>query len=142
MSKYYQGTYQVMNADKYVGTKDPVYRSSWELGFMAACDKDPRIEKWGSECVRIPYRNPFTGKPAQYIPDFLVVYVNKANQRIAEVIEIKPSKQVTLESAKSPRDKAAAVLNKVKWDAARVFCQQRGLKFRIVTERDLYITGR
>ena len=44
---------------------------------MRFCDNNPNITSWGSECVRIPYRNPFTGKDTFYVPDFLVTYQTK-----------------------------------------------------------------
>lgn len=138
MSKYSQGKYQVKNSEKYVGKKVPTYRSGWEFTFMTFCDNNPAVVNWASEPFMIPYRNPFTGKNTVYVPDFMIVYVDKSGQQHAEVIEVKPKSQVSLESARSPRDKAAAVLNMAKWTAARAWCAQQGLKFRIVTEDDIY----
>jgi len=34
MGKFAQGKYKVKNPEKYVGTKEPTYRSSWEFMFM------------------------------------------------------------------------------------------------------------
>ena len=57
--------------------------------------------------------------------------------------EIKPTKQTTLEAAgKSPRDQAAAVLNMYKWQAAQAWCGQNGLRFRVLTENDIFHQGR
>ena len=138
MAKYAQGKYQIKNAEKYVGKKQPTYRSGWEFTFMTFCDTNPAIVSWASEPFMVPYRNPFTGKNTIYVPDFLIVYVDKNQQKHAEVIEVKPRKEVALEHARSERDRAAAVLNTAKWTAARAWCANQGLMFRIVTEEDIY----
>jgi hypothetical protein len=138
MAKYAQSQYRIKNPEKYMGNKTPFFRSSWEFAFMRFCDEHPNVTKWASEAIRIPYRNPFTGKYTVYVPDFLIVYIDKDQQRHAEVIEIKPSKETTMETAKTTRDKAAVVLNMAKWTAARAFCQQHGLVFRVVNEQDIY----
>lgn len=135
---YTQGYYTVLNPQKYIGSGSPKYRSGWELTFMRFCDNNPNITSWGSECVRIPYRNPFTGRDTFYVPDFLVTYQTKEGTRRAELIEIKPRSQVTLETARSTQDKAAVVLNMAKWEAARRWCASKGATFRILTEEDIY----
>lgn len=138
MSKYAQGKFQVRNAGKYVGRKQPTYRSSWEMTFMTFCDNNPAVLQWASEPFMIPYRNPLTGKNTIYVPDFMIVYVDKNDAKFAEVIEVKPRKETTMESARSPRDRAFVVLNMAKWQAARAWCAQQGLKFRVVTEEDIF----
>jgi len=141
MSKYANGFYQVINADKYIGKKTPHYRSGWENTFMRFCDLNPAILQWASESVHINYRNPFTNKMTIYVPDFLIIYVDKSGAQHAEIVEIKPSQQTTMESAKSTRDQAAAILNMCKWDAARAWCKQQGMTFRVVTEKDIFANG-
>ena len=138
MSKYAQGKYQIKNPEKYVGRKLPTYRSSWEFTFCAFCDNNPAVIQWASEPFMIPYRNPLTGKNTIYVPDFMMVYMDKNQQKHAEVVEIKPLKETSMESAKSVRDKAAVALNIAKWTAAKAFCAAHGLTFRIVTEHDIY----
>jgi len=137
-SKYAQGKYEISNPDKYVGKGQPTYRSSWEFAFMNFCDKNPSIIKWASEAIHVNYRNPFTGKNTIYVPDFLIIYVDKSGKQHGEVIEIKPTKETTLEAAKSQRDKAAVALNMFKWEAARKFCAAQGLTFRVVNEQDIF----
>ena len=138
MGKYAQGKFQVQNPDKYVGKGDPTYRSSWEFAFMQFCDNNPAVVQWASEAIHVNYRNPFTGKNTIYVPDFLIIYMDKNGKRHGEVIEIKPSKETTMEAAKSQRDKAAVALNMFKWEAARKFCAAQGLRFRIVNEQDIF----
>jgi len=141
MAKYANGFYQLLNPGKYVGKKTPHYRSGWEHTFMRFCDNNPSILQWASESIHINYTNPFTNKPTIYVPDFFIVYVDKSGAKRAELIEIKPSTQSTLESAKSTRDQAAAVLNMYKWQAAQAWCKAQGIAFRVVTENDIFHQG-
>lgn len=138
MTKYAQGKYTVKNRDKYVGRKEPTYRSSWEFSFMMFADNNPSVLQWASEPFMIPYRNPFTGKKTIYVPDFMMVYVDRNGQQHAEVIEVKPSKEVSMENAKSVRDRASVALNLAKWSAAQDWCKNYGMRFRVVTESDIY----
>lgn len=141
MGKYANGFYQVLNPGKYVGKKTPHYRSGWEHTFMRFCDNNPNVLQWASESIHINYKNPFTNKATIYVPDFFIVYVDKSGAKRAELIEIKPSTQSTLESAKSVKDQAAAVLNMYKWQAAQAWCKAQGISFRVVTENDIFHQG-
>jgi hypothetical protein len=142
MAKYSQGKYQVKNPEKYVGKGMPTYRSSWEFAFMNFCDDNPAVLQWASEAIHVNYRNPFTGKNTIYVPDFLIIYLDKNGKKHGEVIEVKPSSQTTMEAARSMRDKAAVALNMYKWDAARKFCASQGLSFRVVNENDIFHNGK
>jgi len=139
MAKYASGKFTIKNRNKYVGRHEPTYRSSWEFTFMLFCDNNPNILQWASEPFMIPYRNPFTGKKTVYVPDFMIVYVDRMQQKHAEVIEVKPTREASLESAKSARDKASLALNIAKWEAANAWCRQQGIKFRVVTEKDIFV---
>lgn len=143
MSKYANGKYQIRHPEKYIGNKTPTYRSGWEHTFMTFCDNNPSILQWASEAIHVNYRNPFTGKPTIYVPDFLIIYTDATGQKHAEVIEVKPTKETTLEAAgRSPRAQAAAILNAAKWEAARAWCKAQGLKFRIITENEIFHQGK
>ena len=141
MSKYAQGKFQPQNPEKYVGNKTPTYRSSWEFVFMQFCDNNPSIINWASEAVHINYRNPLTGKNTIYVPDFLITYVDAHGAQKAEVVEVKPKKETTLEGAKNIRDQASAILNMAKWEAARAWCKAHGMTFRVVTEDMIFHQG-
>ena len=143
MGKWAQGIYEVQNPQKYVGKGKPRYRSGWELTFMRFCDNNDKIVNWASEAISIPYRNPFTGKSTVYIPDFFIVYQNRAGQVVSEVIEIKPKKQTLIEEkVTSARDRAAVALNHAKWQAAQAYCKRIGVAFRVITEDQLFYNGR
>lgn len=138
MSKYAQGKYQIKNPEKYVGRKSPTYRSSWEFTFCQFCDNNPAVINWASEAIQIPYRNPVSGKQTVYVPDFLIVYQDKNSRKHTEIVEIKPLKEVTLETAKSYRDKLMVAINMAKWAAADAFAKANNMRFRVVTEYDIF----
>jgi len=129
---------------KYAGDPTRIFaRSSWELYVMKFLDTQPSVIKWGSEELRIPYLKPVivdgraTFKPANYFPDFVVVYRDKSGAIQKEILEIKPLKEATAESAKNNYDKLSLAVNMTKWKAAEDFAQRNGMKFRVVTERSL-----
>ena len=139
MAKFAQGKFTLKNPEKYGGNKTPTYRSSWEWSFMQFCDNHPSIVQWASESIQIPYKNPLTGKASVYVPDFLVVYQGRNGSKVAELIEVKPKKETTMENAgKSQVAQARVVVNMAKWEAASRWCKQNRIKFRIVTEDDIF----
>ena len=141
MSKFAQGPYTVKNPAKYVGKGVPRYRSGWELSFMIFLDNNDNVMQWASESIQIPYRNPVTGKQSIYVPDFLITYRTRQNTLIAEVIEIKPKKQSIIESKMNNRDRMVVAINYAKWDSATKWCNRNGLKFRVITEADMFHQG-
>jgi hypothetical protein len=139
MAKFARGKFSPKHPEKYVGTKLPTYRSSWEWTFMNFCDTNPSILKWASEAVQIPYRDPLTGRQTVYVPDFFIQYVNKNGQMLTELIEIKPSSQQILERVgKNKYNQAQFVKNQAKWRVAEAWCKQQGIKFRILNENDIF----
>ena len=141
MPNFSQGTYQVTNKEKYVGTSAPRYRSSWEFAFMQFLDNNNHILQWASEAIRIPYRHPLTGKQTMYVPDFLITYRTKDNTLRAELIEIKPKKQSIVESKMNSRDRAVVAINYAKWDSAQKWCARQGIFFRVLSEDQLFHQG-
>jgi hypothetical protein len=138
MSKFSSGIFLPKNPRKYVGTRPPTFRSSWEMAFMRLLDEHPFVINWASESIRIPYQNPLTGRWASYIPDFVVLWLDKNGKQRAEIIEIKPAKESLLERTKSKRDKIAYVVNQAKWGAAIVFAKKHGMVFRVLNETQLF----
>ena len=135
----YSGRFTPSNPQKYVGDyKNIIYRSSWECRVMNWLDKNPDIISWASEELTVPYKSPIDGKWHRYFPDFLVKMRTRDGQLKTLMLEVKPKKETTLEGAKNIRDQAAAVLNMAKWEAARAWCKQRGIMFRIVNENDIF----
>jgi hypothetical protein len=142
MKRFAQGIFTPTNPQKYVGRREPRFRSGWELAFMRFCDTNDNILQWVSEGISIPYRHPLTGKMTNYVPDFLVTYRTRDNTMRAELIEIKPKKQSVIESKASARDRAIVAVNYAKWAAAQAWCKRAGLTFRVITEEDIFRNGK
>ena len=143
MTKFAQGKFNLKNPDKYIGKRTPTYRSSWEWAVMNMCDNNPAIAKWASEAVKIPYRCPLTGKQTIYVPDFFVNYVDKNGKQHAEVWEVKPASQAIRERVgRNALNQAAYVKNMAKWEAARAWCKQNGITFRVISENDIFHNGK
>ena len=106
---------------------------------MRFCDNHPSISKWASESVKIPYVNPLTGKNTVYWPDFFIVYTDKKGKNRAELIEIKPSNQTGFsKEGKSIHTQKASAINQAKWEAAYKWSKGKGIKFRVVTEHEIF----
>ena len=143
MGRFAQGKFTPKNAEKYIGSRIPTYRSSWEFAFMKFCDEHPSVQQWASEAVQIPYRHPFTGKYTVYVPDFFIAYVGKDGKQRVELIEVKPENQTVKEKlGKSRANQAHYVINQAKWEAARIWCKQKKIFFRVVNEGDIFHKGR
>ena len=140
MAKSYRGLYRPTNPKKYVGnTKQIVYRSLLERRFMRYCDLNQDILYWASEELPVRYYNPLDKKYHRYFPDFVVKTVNNDKY----MIEIKPSRQVT--KPKPPKKKTKSYMresfeyikNQAKWQAAKSYCDDNGMQFKVITEKDL-----
>ena len=143
MGRFAQGKFSPKNPDKYIGSRTPTYRSSWEFAFMKFCDEHPSVQQWASEAVQIPYRHPFTGKYTVYVPDFFIAYGGKDGKQRVELIEVKPENQTVKEKlGRSRANQAHYVINQAKWEAARIWCKQKKIFFRVVNEGDIFHKGR
>ena len=145
MSRTLQGKFRPENPDKYKG--DPsniVYRSSWERIFCNWCDKNDKITKWQSEEKAIPYYDPVAQKNRRYFPDFIIQFERKDGVMMTEMIEIKPQKQID-GPPKNPKRRTKAwmnavqtyITNQAKWEAACSYCEDRGMSFRLISEKHL-----
>jgi len=142
MPKFAQGKFVMTSPEKYVGNKMPTYRSSWEFSFMRFCDTNKSIQKWASEAVQIPYKDPLTGRQTVYVPDFFIQYVDKNSRVNTELIEIKPASQSIFERVgKNKYNQLQYVKNQAKWQAANMWCKKQGIKFRVLNENDLFHQG-
>ena len=140
--KFAQGRFDMKHPEKYVGKKTPLARSSWEFVFMRMLDEHQGVENWASESVQIPYRDPLTGRQTIYVPDFFVVYNDKNGKKHAELVEVKPASQTLREQVgKSLYNQEQYVRNLAKWEAANAWCKQKGIKFRVVNESEIFHQG-
>lgn len=143
-----KGLFKPVNPQKYKGNpSNIVYRSSWELTLMRRFDRDPNVIEWQSEERAIPYMSPVDGKLHRYFPDF-VIKVRKKDASIKVImIEVKPKYQTVKPNVTNRKSKKTVLnenrtyaVNTAKWNAAKSFCKQRGWKFVIMTEDEIYGT--
>lgn len=143
---YKQGTYQVKNPDKYIGTKQPRFLSSYEEQFFSWADRSKAVLKWGAECVVVDYMNPVKQRKARYIVDIYIKYVDKHGDIKEELVEIKPESQCS--APKKGRGKKSEntyiqesltwMTNQAKWQSAEQYAKARGWTFRVITERSIF----
>ena len=138
------GRYRPSNITKYRGDyRNIIYRSSWEKIFMRYCDKNDNIIEWGSEEVIIPYRSPLDNRLHRYFPDFYIKVKDLSGAPKKYIIEIKPKRQCTepkiqkTKSRKYVREVMEYAKNQAKWDAAKDWCADRRMEFKVLTEDDL-----
>ena len=59
------------------------------------------------------------------------------------MVEVKPMAQTTMEMAgKSLAKKKQVALNMAKWEAANAYAKQRKIRFRVVSEEQLFHNGK
>ena len=142
----YQGRFQPSYPGKYKG--DPtniIYRSLWERKLMVWCDRNESILEWGSEEIVIPYRSPVDGRIHRYFPDFYIRARTRQGGIEKFIIEVKPKAQCA--PPKKPKRQTKRYINEVKtyavndakWKAAKEFCDDRRMKFIILTEKELKV---
>jgi hypothetical protein len=145
-TKTYKGKFRINNPAKYRGDiNNVVYRSLWELKFMKWCDTNPNVSEWGSETVIVPYISPLDKKVHRYFVDFYIKVKSRDGKVQKYLIEIKPerfTKPPAIPQKKTKRfvDEVFQYgVNDAKWKAAFEFCNDRNMKFMILTEKDLGI---
>jgi hypothetical protein len=138
-----QGYYTLQHPEKYIGNPNQIrYLSSWELEFNKFLDNNPKVLKWASEAFFIPYVHPIDKKIHRYLPDYYVEYENINGEIIQEIIEIKPIRHAQLAKRATTYEQISYVINIAKWKSARIFCEKQGIRFRILTENELFHQGK
>ena len=142
---FVQGWFKPQNPEKYRGNVDKIrYLSSWERDFDAFLDRNPNILEWWAEPFPITYIKPTDRKPHRYYPDYWIKYKKADGTITQEIIEIKPYSQVHPPRKVGKRRKQQVyetlthLINTAKWGAAQKFCTKYNMKFRILTEKQLY----
>lgn len=140
-----QGFFKPKNPAKYKGDATQiVYRSGWELRLMSYFDMHEDVIWWSSEEKIIPYCSPVDNKIHRYFPDFLINIKNKEGKTETVMIEVKPKSQT--KEPKRPSKVTKKYINEVftygvnqnKWKAAEEFCADRGWRFMIMTEEEIF----
>lgn len=156
-----QGYYTPRNPDKCVLTegsldnKGNFYRSGWERKFMQWADLNPAVVRWSSEPFSIPYINEVKraeclaqGRPYKGSSYYIDFYIQTINQEefLVEVkpyAETQPPKEPKKKTEKAMNNYKKAIqtyiVNQAKWEAAEAFAKEKGVKFIIITEKELGI---
>jgi hypothetical protein len=108
---------------------------------MKWMDSRDAVIRWGSEEIHIPYLSPLDNRVHQYYPDFFIEYRDAEGNIIKEIVEVKPLHESEAEFAKHQRSKDALLVNNAKWKAAAIWCELRGMKFRVITEKSIFHQG-
>ena len=106
---------------------------------MVHLDDSPSVKEWSSEEIIIPYLSPVDDKYHRYFPDFFV-----RTTAGAFILEVKPYNQV-----EAPRQRKRVTrgyinevmtygVNQAKWKAAEEYCLDRGWKFKLIAEKELF----
>lgn len=145
--RYLHGRFIPDNPSKYVGNvNNIIFRSSWELTTFEFCDDNANVLRWSSEEIAIPYVKPVFVQPfykvTKYYPDLYVEYLSSKGAIIKEMIEIKPLKQTKSSRSRKTKNRiienATFMVNQAKWKAAEEWCIQRRIRFKLMTERDIF----
>ena len=138
----YKTVFNPKNPEKYAGDASKIVcRSLWERNVCKFCDEHPNILKWSSEEVAIPYMSPLDEKVHNYFPDFLIQFKNQSGIH-TWMIEVKPKKQTVLNENASKKEKATWIINNAKWQAARKYCENHNIDFKVITEKELFTNGK
>ena len=145
MGESIKSRYKPQYPKKYKGdASNIICRSSWERKFCSWCDSNENILEWGSEEFWIPYRAP-DGKVRRYFPDFIMKVKEQTGEIKTYVIEVKPAKQTRRPKPRKKVTKSYLYecktyeVNQAKWKAAREWCDDRKVEFKIITEKELGI---
>jgi hypothetical protein len=143
-SSWKQGKYNPKNPEKYKGTLQIVYRSSWEQRVFYFIDIHPNILEWASESIIIPYLYQIDNKMHRYYIDVNFIINDKHGDQKRYIIEVKPYDQTI--PPKPPKNKNSKAMmryntamltfqkNQDKWMAARAWAKKNGYIFDIWTE--------
>ena len=146
MGESIKSRYTPIYPSKYQGhAKYIICRSSWERKFCQWCDMNNSIISWASEEFSIPYVSPKDNRVHKYYPDYLIKVKEKNDMIKTYVVEVKPYKQTR--PPKTPKRKTKSYLtecvtyavNQAKWKAAKEFCEDHRIEFKVVTEKELGI---
>lgn len=136
----YSGRFVPKNPSKYLGDPTNIwYRSLWERRVMVHLDENNSVLQWSSEEIVIPYLSPVDNKYHRYFPDFFV-----RTKESAIILEVKPHSQSVAPKVQQKRTRryisevVTFGVNQAKWKAADEYCKDRGWKFKVVTEKELF----
>jgi hypothetical protein len=134
--------YKPVNPQKYVGNANGIVaRSNLERRFFKIFDMNNNVLQWGSEEMHIKYKSSVDGLIHRYFPDVVLKLKDRSGKTKIYIIEIKCKAQCEppkkRNSQKFLTETVTYQTNQDKWQAAKEFCQKRGLIFYVLTEDHL-----
>lgn len=140
--RFKQGYYTPKHPEKYMGDVNKIrYMSSYELSVHEFLDNNPNVIRWGSEIIAIPYIKPTDKRIHKYYPDYYVEFRDKVGDIRRELWEVKPHSQTTQPRSNHKHvlyEQVSFAINTAKWQSAQVWCAERGIGFRILTEKSVF----
>jgi len=150
-----QGDFKISNPSKYIGEKTIIqYKSGLEERVFWFLDNNQNIIRWSYEQNPIPYLKPlFENGRLHHVEErkyFLDFYaeVRESNGTICKyLLEIKsksetlppirPKKMTPKASQRYQAQCQTYVINMNKWKSAQKYCNDRGWKFKIITDEQI-----
>lgn len=149
-----QGLFKLTHPEKFIKVLDETmgssknpgyveYKSSLEYKAIRYADFNPAVKNWSMEPFPIPYIKPTDGKVHRYFVDMFLEFQNGEKflveiKSYAETIEPKRPMRMTEKAAHRFLNQMMTYkTNQAKWEQARKFCDQKGLHFAILTEKQL-----
>lgn len=93
---YKQGIFTITNRSKYIGSKDPAFKSGLEERVMNYMDKNSSVLKWAYEDPKmvVEYFLPTDGRIHRYYPDFYMEAIGSSGTIKKFLIEVKTLKEI------------------------------------------------
>ncbi len=110
---------------------------------MSYLDRSKDVIEWSSEETIIPYYDPVKKKTRRYFMDFYVKQRNLSGEVEELLVEVKPHKSTMPPKAvygkrgRPLKEAMTFVNNQAKWEAANKYCEKKGYKFFIATEKSV-----
>ena len=151
-----QGTYRIQNPQKYIGGKTEIkYKSGLEERVMYFLDNNLNILRWNYEGISIIYLKPIFEnwqihhvEERKYYLDFYAEikqkdgtiqrYLLEIKSKSATIPPLKPKKMTPKAQRRYINDCMVYAINKNKWNAAKVFCENKGWKFKMVLDDQIW----
>lgn len=144
--EYKSGIFRPKNPQKLMGGDKCIYRSSWELKAFRFLDNNPKVTKWCSERVIIPYKSSLDNKLHKYYVDLYAEWEFSTGVKKKYLIEVKPYKKTIPPTVNKKKkrttilhEQAEYVVNQNKWDSARQYCKANNIEWMILTEKGMYV---
>lgn len=155
--KSHKGWYKILNQGKFIKPLDEYmqstkqrdnefyvqYKSALERIAFCYADLNPKITKFSVEPFNIPYVKPTDGLVHRYFIDLFLEFVT-GEKFLVEIKSYNETIKPIPPKIKSPnvilrykQQLETYLINQAKWASAKQFAESRGMKFIVLTEKQL-----